>query len=1186
MERYYYVRDKRINVEEISDVVAVNLSVNERGEPKAALQSFGAAAIDDVRAVERVDLSEETLSAFEKANWRFVRPTADLSRAMRDGRSVPDAEDTGKVLRREDGSITIATMRLNVQCRGDMSEEECKAAIIDQRLEIVHKLRFAPNLYMVKAVGRGDALEVSVELHGDDRFTLAEPEFVEHIQQRFTPTDPDFADQWQWNNTGQTGGSAGADVSAVDAWDLTLGTAIRTAVIDNGFDADHEDLVAGIVGQSGYFSAGPGGGAATFNQSTVGMPLDNHGTFCAGLVGARHNNGFGGCGGAPECELMLVACLGDQVGTQTTLARAVSYVADPSTEVPGASPSDGADILVCSLGPNGAVWNLSATLELALEFAAANGRNGRGMAIFWAASNGNNVDVTLDEVVSHEDVIAVVRSDHNDQEDNTARGDTVELIAPGVNVYSTEVNDNYGTSTGTSFAAPITASCATLALSVNPDLTRDELRQVMRDTADKIGGVVYDPSGHNGDYGFGRVNAHQAVLRAARSIELLTPTVTFNDVPEGETAGRAIVWQCFGFEPLTFQIISGPTTTSGVANAFSTLLGNSITIPAPGITSGEQARLWLTHTGALAGDSATGAVTVRCVETGEEWVVDLTANTIARPTVGVSLVLDQSGSMQWDAGDGRTRVEVLREAAQTFVDVIQPQNGIGIVRFDHDAYPGMAVTEAGPEVFGVGRANAIAAITSHTPNPAGATSIGDGIELAGTQLNAVAGSYDNTAMVVLTDGQENASKYIADVAASIDDTVFAIGLGEPEVINPSALEGITNGSGGYVVMTGNLSQDERFILAKYYLQILAGVTNEQIVLDPQGNIRPGASQKVSFLLNEADAGADVILLTPAPDAIRFSLETPNGDIIDPGALPAGSKYVAGRTTAYYRLNLPVVTASGKAASSGRWTVHMKCDRVAFNEYLGSLDNDPKAFEYAQVHGLRYAVEVHARSSIRFKAYLTQKTIDPGSVMEITARLSEYGIPVSARAKVTAQVTIPRLGAAKTLVLEEIDEGVFRTRLTGQEYGLYNIRVMVQGKTLRGTPYTRETLVNGAIYNPRPPEEPQVPDDECELGPECKKQLRLQIKVLQQDSRLAKELKRAIEKQGGDPAKVFACLYKAAGLRPSSQLLPVFTPPDLPQPLDPVRPPVVGADLMTTNDMARNLRVIADQIDQHSKLWNE
>jgi thermitase len=283
------------------------------------------------------------------------------------------------------------------------------------------------------------------------------------------------------------------------------------AVIDNGFDADHEDLDAGVSAMSGYYTA------AGFTQGTAGMPDNNHGTFCAGIVGARHNNAVGGCGAAPECALMLIACLGDQVGTQTTLARAVAYAANPTNENVGTA-ADGADILVSSLGPNGAVWELAVTLELALEAAGTNGRSGSGLAIFWAASNGNNVDVTQDEVVSQQDVTAVVRSNRNDQEDNAARGETVDLIAPGVDVFSTESGNGYGTSTGTSFAAPCAAGCAALALSVNPDLTRDELLQVMFDSADKIGGVVYDANGHNDDYGFGRVDANGAVLSAASPV--------------------------------------------------------------------------------------------------------------------------------------------------------------------------------------------------------------------------------------------------------------------------------------------------------------------------------------------------------------------------------------------------------------------------------------------------------------------------------------------------------------------------------------------------------------------------------------------------------------------------------------------------------------------------------------------
>lgn len=527
MERVYYKRDRRIVVEEIPDVRAVQLSTNERGIPTADAETFGASAVEPVRSSVPTVFpeGEDPVTAFEQANWRFVRPSDEMARAFSAGEGVRNAEEVGKVIIGRSGSVAIATNRLNVQLHPRLSEEECQAILSEKNLDVLTKLNFAPNLYEVVAQGREDALAASVELHEDERFTLAEPAFIEHIPQRFTPDDPRYEEQWQWNNTGQNGGTTGADVSAEEAWDSTRGVGVRVAVIDNGFDADHEDLAAGVAAMSGHFSSSSGG-AATFTQGTAGMPDNGHGTFCAGMVGARHNNAHGGCGAAPECELMLIAALGDQVGTQTTLARAVAYAASPTNEVGSATEDGGADILVCSLGPNIAVWDLTVTLELALEAAGMNGRGGRGLAIFWAASNGDNVDVTLDEVVSHEDVIAVVRSDRNDLEDNAARGETVELIAPGVDVFSTRSRNGYGTSTGTSFAAPCAAGCAALALSVNSDLSRDELRQIMRDSADKIGGVDYDVNGHNDDYGFGRVNAHQAVLSAAGS---LPSSVSRND---------------------------------------------------------------------------------------------------------------------------------------------------------------------------------------------------------------------------------------------------------------------------------------------------------------------------------------------------------------------------------------------------------------------------------------------------------------------------------------------------------------------------------------------------------------------------------------------------------------------------------------------------------------------------------
>ncbi|VVP60030.1 hypothetical protein PS850_06157 [Pseudomonas fluorescens] len=602
-----------------------------------------------------------------------------------------------------------------------------------------------------------------------------------------------------------------------------------------------------------------------------------------------------------------------------------------------------------------------------------------------------------------------------------------------------------------------------------------------------------------------------------RSVDLMTQTVTFNNIPEGETTARAIRFDVEGCDAATIQVVSGPTVTSGAPAAFALLLGTSVTLPTVASPIARPVRLWLTYQGGAPGSTASGAVRVRCVETGEEWDVALSANAIERPKTAVVMVLDQSGSMDWDAGDGRKRVDVLREAARNFVDVIQPENGVGVVRFDHNAYLGMAVAEAGPEVFGPGRAAVAAQVAGHTPNLMGATSIGDGIEMAAGQLDTVVG-YDRTAMIVLTDGQENAAKLIADVAGSVDDRTFAIGLGRPEDINPQALNAVTNGTGGYVLMTGNLSADEYFVLSKYYLQVLAGVTNQEIVLDPSGHLQPSDTQKVPFSLNEADAGADVIILSPAPWVLRATLETPTGELLTPGALPAGIKFVAGAGVAYFRYSLPVVTAGGRPAWVGRWILHLECDKVDFRKYLNTLDRDPKAYEYTKSHGLRWSVVVQARSSLKFDARLHQKDIGLSSSMYLVARLAEYGLPVEGRAEVVAELVTPS-GVMQAVRLKETAAGQFEAEVAGNEYGVYRYRVVAGGKTLRGSRFTREQMLTGSIYVVRPPVDPKPPDDDRP----CAKRIAALLEILARNRRLAALLERDLEPYGIKLAELVVCL---------------------------------------------------------------
>ena len=212
------------------------------------------------------------------------------------------------------------------------------------------------------------------------------------------------------------------------------------------------------------------------------------------------------------------------------------------------------------------------------------------------------------------------------------------------------------------------------------------------------------------------------------AVTLTTPAIQFNDVPAGETAARAVVFSALSCDNVHLSITAGPTVLSGPPGTafgiFPAPLGTTVTIPHISSNTPPSGRLWIRYRGTAAGDVASGTVTVHCDETGQDFIIPITANTIARPSVAVMLVLDQSGSMDWLAGiDASTkRIDVLHQAATQFVQLAQDSSrigdGMGTVSFDHLAYPGTDVIRNMGSGFDLGPV--VSAIQNL--HPAGATS--------------------------------------------------------------------------------------------------------------------------------------------------------------------------------------------------------------------------------------------------------------------------------------------------------------------------------------------------------------------------------------------------------------------------------------------------------------------------------
>ena len=210
-----------------------------------------------------------------------------------------------------------------------------------------------------------------------------------------------------------------------------------------------------------------------------------------------------------------------------------------------------------------------------------------------------------------------------------------------------------------------------------------------------------------------------------------------------------------------------------------------------------------------------------------------------------------------------------------------------------------------------------------------------------------------------------------------------------------------SGIRGYLVVTGMLTPDQRSRLTKYFLQILANITNANIITDPAGELHPGEEHRIPFHVTEAEYGLDAFVLTPFPEAIDYALETPGGARIDagsfaglgkPGARPKRGRLLPGR-------------ASGN--SGGRRRVprrHLACGAEARSR-PGAAGEAHFRLAAAE-NPVPYAFVAQCFSNLAFKAWLGQRSFQPGDGVRLLASLREYDAPARGRVTMWAEVQCP------------------------------------------------------------------------------------------------------------------------------------------------------------------------------------
>ena len=538
------------------------------------------------------------------------------------------------------------------------------------------------------------------------------------------------------------------------------------------------------------------------------------------------------------------------------------------------------------------------------------------------------------------------------------------------------------------------------------------------------------------------------------SVTLMTPSIAFTHVPAGMggvgvTTHRAIVWDVVTCRNLTFQITAGPT------GGFGTPFGSSIPVTTDPILDTTSARLWLSYTSTNPGTSANGSVTVTCNETGKSWTINIVADTIARPRAAVALVLDRSGSMNDDAGDATTKVAKLREATNAFISVMQPDDGIGLVRFNDFADRIMEVVDAGAAPGGAGRTDALTHIASsdidafgrHLDRRRGGEGKADARRRHGGGAGGLRDRRDGGAH---RRHVESAAGIWPRFRGSITANTYAVGFGLPSNISVPALTTLCQGHNGYLLITGALSTDQSMRLDKYFLQILAGVVNAQVAADPRGVLDSTAEHRIPFWICAADYGMDLIVLSQYPVRSISSLrrQTERGSRRRRDRAAPTRNIVLSAYAAYYRCALPVLPADANGSHEGRWHAVLKLGStpVPFDR-AAKTGFDPK-------RGLGYEFVAHTYSTLIFKANVSQSSFEVGAAVRLSATLREYEAALTGRAKVWAEITRPD-GSGETLRLDPDTQGQFVAHYAAALPGVFAIRLRARGETMHGAPFERE-----------------------------------------------------------------------------------------------------------------------------------
>ena len=382
-----------------------------------------------------------------------------------------------------------------VKFKSGVSRSAIEALTLRLNDRVEDRIENAAGWESIDDLDDADATSIVAEYSKLPEVEYAEPNFEIELSEvsegnpliPVLPHDPQFNEQWALANSGQRGGTQGADISATLAWATTTGDDdIVVAVLDSGVDYRHEDLEKNMwtrpANMAPYQDAELGtvddenGFNAIVNDSD---PMDDngHGTHCAGIIGAEGENNLGIAGVNWHVKIMPLKFMSaGGFGTTKDAIEAINYVIERKKA--------GVNVRVIS-----ASWG-STMKSRALEDVIRKAYENDILFVAAAGNASTNNDRRPHYPSSYNvpNVISVAALDRNDQLARFSNygAKSVAVAAPGVDILSTWLGNNYEEKSGTSMATPVVSGVAGLILAENPRMPVDELRKKILAAVDPL----------------------------------------------------------------------------------------------------------------------------------------------------------------------------------------------------------------------------------------------------------------------------------------------------------------------------------------------------------------------------------------------------------------------------------------------------------------------------------------------------------------------------------------------------------------------------------------------------------------------------------------------------------------------------------------------------------------------------